>query len=215
MRKFRSLTRLLIFYTLSLLIMLTLYYVMMFSLLKTNNQQYSQTVYEALHYEISKNTTLTDVEMLALLDKPFFEGVSYQIILMLPSGQSYVHRYTRPGEKRFTTVVFPKLAKSVAPNNSYQLTNNTLTGVIKLRGGHQIYIVLRHKPMDINWLTYQYWLPLLLALILFTVMLVYTLKRRLDWSQLLNYIENMATTSKDIYTLPPFAQAPPLKSSYA
>ena len=208
MRKFRSLTRLLIFYTLSLLIMLTLYYVMMFSLLKTNNQQYSQTVYEALHYEISKNTTLTDVEMLALLDKPFFEGVSYQIILMLPSGQSYVHRYTRPGEKRFTTVVFPKLAKSVAPNNSYQLTNNTLTGVIKLRGGHQIYIVLRHKPMDINWLTYQYWLPLLLALILFTVMLVYTLKRRLDWSQLLNYIENMATTSKDIYTLPPFAQAP-------
>lgn len=79
MRKFRSLTRLLIFYTLSLLIMLTLYYVMMFSLLKTNNQQYSQTVYEALHYEISKNTTLTDVEMLALLDKPFLKASAIKL----------------------------------------------------------------------------------------------------------------------------------------
>ncbi len=207
MRKFRSLTRLLIFYALSLLIMLIFYYAMMFSMLKTNSQQYSQMVFDVLHHKVTENIALTDTEMVALLDKPFFREVSYQIILMLPSGQSYVHRYTRPQEQKFTSVVFPSLAMLSDPdNNAYQLTNHTLTGAIKLKGGHQVYVVLRHKPIDINWLSYQYWLPLMIAFILFTVVLMYLSKRRLNWLQLLHYIEDLTTTAKDAYTLSPFAK---------
>ena len=207
MRQFKSLTRLLIFYALSLLIMLALYYIMIFSMLKNDSQHYSQIVFDALHHEVTQHSTLTNPEIVDILEKPLFEGVSYQIILMLPSGQTYVHRYTNPQESKFTTVVFPALSTSDAVDNTnYQLTTNNLTGVIKLAGGHQIYVILRHKPLNIQWLSYQYWLPLLIAIALFSTVVLYMLKRRLDWLQLLHYIENMSTNAKEAYTLSPFAK---------
>ncbi len=205
MRQFKSLTRLLIFYALSLLTMLVLYYVMIFSMLKNDSQHHSQIVFDALHYEATQHTTLTDTEIAAILKEPIFQDISYQIILKLPSGQSYIHRYTRPQEKNFTTVIFPSLSTSDA-NNNYQLTNNNLTGVIKLVGGHQLYVVLRHKPLDIQWLSYQYWLPILIAIALFSTVVLYMLKRRLNWLQLLGYIEDMPTTAKEAHTLSPFAK---------
>ena len=203
MRQFKSLTRLLIFYAFSLLIMLVLYYIMIFSMLKNASQHHSQIIFDALHYEVTQHKTITDSEIVDLLKQPLFQEVSYQIILMLPSGQSYVHRYTGPQEKRFTTVVFPSLSTSDV-NNNYQLTNDTLTGVIKLLGGHQLYVVLRHKPLDIQWLSYQYWLPLLIAIALFSTVVLYMLKRRSNWLQLLGYIEDMPTTAKEAHTLFPF-----------
>ena len=207
MRQFKSLTRLLIFYALSLLIMLALYYIMIFSMLKNDNQHYSQLVFDALHHEVTQHSTLTNPEIMDILEKPLFQGVSYQIILMLPSGQTYIHRYTNPQERKFTTVVFPSLSTSdTVDNTSYQLSNNNLTGVIKLVGGHQVYVILRHKPLDIQWLSYQYWLPLLIAIALFSIVVLYMLKRRLDWLQLLHYIENMSTNAKEAYTLSPFTK---------
>ena len=203
MRQFKSLTRLLIFYALSLLIMLALYYFMIFSMLKNDSQHHSQTVFDALHYEVTQHTTLTDTEIVAILKKPIFQDMSYQIILKLPSGKSYIHRYTGPQEKKFTTVIFPSLSTSDA-NDNYQLTNNTLTGAIKLVGGHQLYVVLRHEPLDIQWLSYQYWLPILIAIALFSTVVLYMFKRRLNWLQLLGYIEDMPTNAKEAHTLSPF-----------
>ncbi len=209
MRHFRSLTRLLIFYASTLTIMLVLYYVMMISTLKSNSQEHSQIVFDALRYEMTKNTTVTDFEVKEVLNNPILKGISYQIILMLPSGQSYVHRYTRPQEQAFVTVVFPSLnASSDLDKSEYQLTNDTLSGVITLKAGHQIYVVLRHKPIEINWLSYAYWLPLMIAIALFAIVILYMSKRRLDWLQLLKYIEDLTITAKDAYTLSPFAERP-------
>ena len=73
MRKFKSLTRLLMFYALSLVIMLALYYVMIFSMLKTNNQHDTQMVFEALHDEITQNATISNTEIQVILKRLFFK----------------------------------------------------------------------------------------------------------------------------------------------
>lgn len=67
MRQFKSLTRLLIFYALSLLIMLALYYIMIFSMLKNDSQHYSQLVFDALHHEVTQHSTLTNPEIMDIL----------------------------------------------------------------------------------------------------------------------------------------------------
>lgn len=213
MQQFQSLKRLLIFYTLTLLIMLTLYYVMMFSNLKDNSQHYSQTIFRALQHEVTEHKVLTDTDLTEVLNRPFFADISYQIILMSPSGQTYIHRYTRLDQKKFTTVAFPSYSSSLMYNDSrqnnaikkpYQLTNNKLTAIIKLKSGHQLYVILRHQPVTINWLSYQYWLPLMTAIIMFFIALMYICKRRTDWQQLLQYTENLTTSATESYVTPSF-----------
>ena len=107
MQQFQTLRRLLYFYILTLLIMLVLYYTMMFLNLKTNSQQHSQAVFDTLQREVTEHIVPTDEEITKLLAQPFFQGMSYQLILMMPRGQTYVHQYTRPFERPFTTVTFP------------------------------------------------------------------------------------------------------------
>lgn len=203
MQQFQSLRRLLFFYTLSLLIMLMLHYSTLFSELQAQSERHSVHVFEWLQHEMVEHTTSSNRDIEALLHLPFFEDTSYQLILMLPSGQTYVHNKTRVGEDKFTTIAFPVLDDSER-NASYQLNNYNLTGVIKLDSGHKLYVVLRHKPFDIDWISYHYWLPLMAAIGLFMMALFYVLKRRIHWEQLLSYTENLTVSAKDSYTPPPF-----------
>ncbi|WP_350561677.1 response regulator [Psychrobacter sp. CAL346-MNA-CIBAN-0220] len=204
MQQFQSLKRLLIFYTLTLLIMLALYYAMMFLTLQTNSQHHSQMVFDSLQHEINEHVIPTDDDIKKILTKPFFQDISYQLILMLPSGQTYIHSHTRPREYKFTTFTFPRSTSQPISSSSYQLNSQTLMGKIKLESNHQIYIVLRHQPIKINWVSYQYWLPLMTAIMLFILALLYMFKRRGDWVRLMHYIEALITTSKKAYTPPPF-----------
>ncbi|TXD96758.1 response regulator [Psychrobacter frigidicola] len=208
MQQFQSLKRLLAFYTLTLLIMLVLYYAMIFLTLNTNRQEHSQAVFADIKHELSEHVDTTENTIEDILTKPFFQNISYQLILMQPSGQTYVYRYTQPGEHKFTTVAFP----NIEPQNTdrtrpYKLTAHNLTGMLKLENGQQLYIVLRHQPIDINWVSYQYWLPLIIAIMLFIIALLYMLKRRANWEQLLQYTDNLMATAKDAYTPPPFDEA--------
>ncbi len=205
MQQFRSLKRLLLFYILTLLIMLTLYYVMMFSALKNQSQQHSQFVFAALNHEVTAHGLSTDSDIEKILTKSFFKDISYQLILMLPSGQTYIHRHTQPDERKFTNITFPSVAAfPIRNNSSYQTNSDTLTGQIKLESGHQIYVVLRHQPLEISWISYQLWLPLMTAILLLGIALLYMLKRRANWVQLQEYTESLTTTAKEAYTPSPF-----------
>ena len=207
MQQFQSLLRLLFFYILTLLIMLALYYVMMFLALKTQSQNHSQVVFMALEHETVEHAVPTEDEIEKILTKPFFQDISYQLILMMPSGQTYVYRQTQPFEQKFTNITFPTFTSpSISGNSSYQINNDTLTGSIKLESGHQIYVVLRHQPLNINWISYQFWLPLMAAIMLFTLALLYMLKRRTNWEQLVLYTESLTTSSKEGYIPPPFVK---------
>ncbi|MGO2386863.1 MAG: response regulator, partial [Psychrobacter sp.] len=75
---------------------------------------------------------------------------------------------------------------------------------IKLKSGHQLYIILRHKPPTIEWISYRYWLPLMAAIILFIIALLYMLNRRANWEQLLLYTDNLSSHAKEAYSPPPF-----------
>ena len=211
MQPFQSLKRLLSFYTLTLFIMLVLYYAMIFLVLKSNSQQYSQMVFDTLQREVSEDIVLTDDELVKIIKKPFFQGISYQLILMLPSGQTYVHRYTRPHDRQFTTINFPNInsaanstLQGTSITSSYETTNRHLVALIKLESGHQLYVMLRHKPLKIDWTSYQFWLPLITAIALFIIALLYMLKRHTNWEQLLDYTENLTTLAEDSYDPPPF-----------
>ena len=205
MQQFQTLKRLLFFYVLSLLIMLALYYAMMFSALKTRSQMHSQVVFAALEHETMDHAVPTETEIERILTKPFFQDISYQLIFMLPSGQTYVYRHIQPQETKFTNVTFPTLTSTSTTSSSlYQINNDTLTGRIKLENGHQIYVVLRHQPLDINWISYRFWLPLMTAIMLFSLALLYALKRRTNWEQLVQYTDNLTIDSKEAYIPPPF-----------
>jgi len=207
MQQFQSLQRLLFFYTLTLIIMLSLYYVVMFLDLKTHSKQHTLSIFNSLQYELIEQAEPTDADIEKILQKPIFQDISYQLVFMLPSGQTYVHRYTRPHEAEFTTVNFPTLASPfVNSNSAYTLNNSALAGTIKLESGHQVYTVLRHQPPEINWIFYRFWLPLMTAIILFIIALLYMLNRRTNWEQLLLYTDNLNSAAKKAYTPPPFIE---------
>ena len=208
MQQSQSLKRLLLFYVLSLLIMLALYYAMLFLALKNQSQDHSQVVFMTLKHEVSDNAVPIETEIKKILTNPFFQDMSYQLILLMPSGQTYIYRHTQLLEQKFTNVIFPTFnSPSITDDSSFQINNDTLIGNIELESGHQIYVVLRHQPLDINWLSYRFWLPLMTAIMLFTLALLYILKRRANWAQLMQYAEGLTTSSKEAYTPSPFVRA--------
>ncbi len=207
MQQFQSLQRLLIFYALTLLVMLALYYVTIFHEIKKHSEQHSIDTFYALQHEVTERDGLLNPDIKKILEKPVFEDISYQLVFMMPSGQTYIHRHTRPNETAFATVTFPIISSSPSNNGShsaYTLNNRNLTGTIKLKSGHQLYIILRHKPPTIEWISYRYWLPLMAAIILFIIALLYMLNRRANWEQLLLYTDNLSSHAKEAYSPPPF-----------
>lgn len=203
MQQFQSLKRLLLFYMLTLLIMLALYYAMLYLTLKNDSQRYSQIAFSTLKYEFSEFVVPTNPDIENLLTSPLFQDLSYQLIFMTPSGQTYVHRRTRPLERSFTTITFPTTSSLPSrDNSSYVINNSTLTGSITLETGHQLYVILRHQPFNIHWVSYQYWLPLMAAIILFIIVLLYLFRRNSSWQLLLEYTETLTDTAKESYTPP-------------
>ena len=207
MQQFKSLQRLLTFYTLTLLVMLLLYYFMVFDEANRHRKEHSVTTFHLLQHSLTEHSTPVDDEIQNVLDHPFFHGISYQVILMAPSGQTYVHRYTRPNESPFATVTFPITdAIAITDDNKsvYNISTEELKGIIDLENGYQIYVILRHEPLAINWLSCRYWLPLMVAIILFFAALLYMLNRRANWGQLIAYTDNLSSRTKEAYTPPPF-----------
>jgi len=209
MQQFQSLQRLLIFYTLSLTVMLLLYYVTLFDGMKKHSEQHSIDTFYSLQHSIIEHAAPVDSEIKKILEQPTFDHLSYQLILMMPSGQTYIHHNTRPNESAFSTVAFPTIgtsASSSSDHSSYTVNSNELTGIITLKSGHQIYIVLRHEPFVVDWISYRYWLPLMVVIVLFFMALLYMLNRRTNWEQLLVYTDNLSSRAKESYTPPPFLQ---------
>lgn len=210
MQQFQSLQRLLIFYTLTLLAMLSVYYGTMFYEMRQHNEQHSIQSFYALQNEITELANPKNSDIKKILNKPFLKDISYQLIFMMPSGQTYIHHRTRPNEREFTGITFPNVITSLPSNSNhysaYELKNRNLVGTIELESGHKAYMVLRHEPLDINWISYRYWLPLMTAIILFAMALLYTLKRLSNWEQLLIYTDELSNRAKDGYVTPPFLE---------
>lgn len=185
--------------------MLVLYYAVMFFAMRDSNQQYSKLVFDLLKHEVINNPAPTNLDVENLLTKPIFKSISYQVILIQPSGQTYIYNNTRPNERKFTTVTFPIM--SSISNSSYQITNRTLTGTIKLKNNYQLYTVLRHRPSVVHWISYRYWLPLMAAILLFIIALLYMFNRRTNWESLLRYTENLTQATKERYIASPFIEA--------
>lgn len=206
MPQFQSLQRLLAFYGLTILVMLAIYYFTLFHEIKENSKQQSVDTFSALQQEIIKHAVPVNAEIKQILEEPMFDGTSYQVIFMMPSGQTYIHRHARPNEPAFATVTFPAVLSSFdnSSHSAYTVSNRSLAGTIKLKSGHQFYILLRHKPLAIDWISYRYWLPLMTAIILFIIAFMYMLSRRTNWEQLLRYTEDLSSHAKEAYSPPNF-----------
>ena len=208
MPQFQSLQRLLAFYTLTLLAMLSLYYFIMFHEMKNDSKQHSVEIFHTLQYQISELGNPINPAVKKIVEKPFLAGISYQLIFMMPSGQTYIYNHTEADERAFNGIMFPSIETSLLSNrnthSTYTLSTDKLVGTIELKSGHKFYTMLRHKPLDINWVSYRYWLPLMTAIMFFTLALLYTLKRRANWEQLLLYTDNLSSHATEAYIPPPF-----------
>ena len=188
--------------------MLLMYYVMLFSILRENTKQNTQQVFQILKYDLSNSNVVTNENINKVLKKPLFQDISYQLVLMVRSGQTYVYSHTRPSEPKFTTINFPALFRQNSDAvSTYEMTNQSLMGTLNFQNGQRLHIILRHQPLNINWLSYQYWLPPMVAVILFIIALLYMLKHRANWDQLLHYTEDIMADVKDAYIPPPFEEA--------
>ncbi|MBF2718836.1 response regulator [Psychrobacter sp. NG254] len=207
MQQFQSLQRLLIFYVLSLLVMLVLYYATLFDGMKKHSEQHSIDTFYSLQHSIIEHTDPVNSEIKKILARPFLDDVSYQLILMTPSGQTYIHQNIRSDESAFAAVTFPT-TKAIPANSkgqsAYVISSSDLKGTINLKSGHKICIILTHAPLVISWVSYRYWLPLMTAIILFIIALLYMLGRRANWEQLLVYTDSLSSHAKEAYTPPPF-----------
>ncbi|GAF57311.1 hypothetical protein JCM18902_4 [Psychrobacter sp. JCM 18902] len=110
MQQFQSLQRLLIFYALTLLVMLSIYYFALFHEMKNHSEQQSIDNFHTLQYEVTERDDLLNPDIKRILEKPIFEDISYQLVFMMPSGQTYIHRHTQPNERAFANVTFLSLA---------------------------------------------------------------------------------------------------------
>ncbi|MEN6669522.1 response regulator [Psychrobacter sp. B38] len=208
MLQFQSLQRLLIFYGLTVLSMLALYYFALFHDVKEDNKEQSVATFYALQHEIIEHMVPLNTEIKQVLEQPKFADTSYQLIFMMPSGQTYIHNHARPNEPAFATVTFPTVLspsdEDGRSHSTYTLNNRNLAGTIKLKSGHQVYIILRHRPLAIDWISYRYWLPLMAGIIFFIIALTYMLGRRTKWEQVLLYTDSLSSQAKETYRPPPF-----------
>ena len=202
MQQFQSLKRLLLFYTLTLFIMLSLYYVALYLEIKDYSERHSVATFNNLHHDLTEDVITSNYEVKEILKKPYLQEFSYQLIFMLPSGQTYIHNQTLPNESDLLLTSFP--STTLDKNTYYQLDNQTLRATVFLENGYQLYIVLRHKTPEIEWTSYRYWLPLIAAFILFVIALMYMLKRQANWQQLLAYTDNLSEEAKEAYSSMPF-----------
>ena len=202
MQQFQSLKRLLLFYTLTLFIMLSLYYVALYLEIEDYSERHSVATFNNLQHDLTKDVITSNYEIKEILKKPYLQEFSYQLIFMLPSGQTYIHNQTVPNESDLLLTSFP--STTLDKNTYYQLDNQTLRATVFLENGYQLYIVLRHKTPEIKWTSYRYWLPLIAAFILFVIALMYMLRRQANWQQLLAYTDNLSEEAKEAYSSMPF-----------
>ena len=81
MQQFQSLQRLLIFYALTLLVMLLLYYVTMFDGIRQHSEQHSIDTFYSLQHSIIEHADPIDEDIETILDQPTLHHVSYQLHL--------------------------------------------------------------------------------------------------------------------------------------
>lgn len=75
MPQFQSLQRLLAFYTLTLLAMLSLYYFIMFHEMKNDSKQHSVEIFHTLQYQISELSNPINPAVKKIVEKPFLAGI--------------------------------------------------------------------------------------------------------------------------------------------
>ncbi|GAA0324374.1 response regulator [Psychrobacter aestuarii] len=208
MRQYQSLKRLLLFYTVTLLIMLVLYYAMMLLTMQNASKKHSEVIFSTLVHELSILGVPNDQSIKSILTRPIFKDISYQLIFMQPSGQTSVYRHINPDEKDVSTISFPTVGNQATANTSaFRVNHHYLTGHLNLQDGQQLYAVIYNEHPTIPWLSYQTWLPLITALILFLMTLLYLLHRRDSWGRLLTYAESITTNTKNSYTPSPLDDA--------
>ena len=79
----------------------------MFYEMRQHNEQHSIESFRSLEHEVTGLTNPTNAEIKKILEKPFLKDMSYQLIFMKPSGQTYIHRHTRPNERELPVSPFP------------------------------------------------------------------------------------------------------------
>ncbi|MDO5768366.1 MAG: response regulator [Psychrobacter sp.] len=203
MKKHPSLQRIFNFYTLSLMVMLAMYYLLAYTSLVERQQIHTQTIFARLLHEIKNHNTFRQDDVNEVLDKPFLSNTSYQLMVITPSGQIYIHDYYRPDDKDIEVLTLPE-SSVLEDADQFTIDNDKLSGWIVLDNDFKVYVNLYHQPLVVEWRDSRYWAPLLITFVLFMAGLLLVLRRRNEWELLIRYTESLSLYSKESYLAPPF-----------
>lgn len=185
--------------------MLALYYFMTYVGIVEQKKQLTTHTFSRLVHETQDQRHINQSNIKEVLRKPFLRDISYQMMLMAPSGQTYIYDYYRDDYDGIKSIALPQFIK-LHGGNQFKVDAKRLSGWIELDNGYQLYVNLYHPPIQIYWTSYRYWLPLLVTLVLFMMSLSVVLTRRYEWEQLISYTESLSLYSKDAYSPPPFKE---------
>lgn len=203
MKKHPSLQRIFNFYTLSLMVMLAMYYLLAYTALVERQQLQTQAVFSRLIHELKNHSAASQNQITEILDKPFIKNISYQLMVISPSGQTYIHDYYRPDDTHIAALTLPD-SVLLHDNHQFSIDSDKLSGWIIVNNGYKIYVNLYHQPLIIEWSNAKYWAPLLVTFALLMTGLLLVLRRRNEWELLIQYTESLSLYAKESYLAPPF-----------
>ena len=83
---------------------------------------YGSYLFERLAYEFQKHTITGQQDVEQILTEPFLQDSSFQLLLITPSGQTYIHDYYQGSNRNAKAITLPQTAKQQGLN-LYQIDN--------------------------------------------------------------------------------------------
>ena len=191
------------FYVVTLIVMTTLCYVLLFFQLKAHQQKTSLALFHDITDDLAHQ--LDELNSDDIHDVAFShadnKGLTYRLMLITPDDQTLIHTHHHPKQKDEPLFVLPYWQPTENQKNSYDIDSQELIGWMNLSDGYQAYVQILHPPMAFNWQNPMYWLPILLALLLFLICMMLLLTYKSAWRQIINYANTFPTKLNDPYTL--------------
>lgn len=189
------------FHTVTVLTLTALCYAIIFISLYEQRINTSQKAFEQLYYELKDTLNENKLNLKTVSNKlTNTNNVSHRILVMTPSSFPLIYSHHRDDQKNAVFFSLPYWGKTDEKTNKYYIRDSKqLLGWAALPNGYEVYIQIIHPPLAVNWFNPIYWLPFLVALILFVCNLYLVMRQKKAWAEIITYTHNFPNRLNEPY----------------
>ena len=199
MKKHSSIYRPLIFLCIVLFCFVALSYYLIWDTARQASLLRATHFYYNIQHELSIHINNKKKSFEDILTEMADEDISYQVMIITPSTQTFIHQFRREDQPNITFFTLPYWQTANPNDSSVTLESDYLLGYASLGNNNQLYVQVFYPPHILHWHR-LYWLPIVLALIFLLIALYYTLQRKKLWQQLIEYTSLQPLQTKEVFT---------------